>query len=96
MLSAFFGMTANLDENVGRLVKFLDERGLSKNMILIYMTDKGSVERTGFYNAGRRGRKASLYDGGHRVRWSQPQATAGGSRGSSSRSQGRRPIRPDV
>ena len=66
-LPAFFGMTANLDENVGRLMKFLDARGLNENTILIYMSDNGSVERTGFYNAGMRGRKTSLYDGGHRV-----------------------------
>ncbi|MFA6314312.1 MAG: sulfatase-like hydrolase/transferase, partial [Sterolibacterium sp.] len=67
VLSAFFGMTANLDENVGRLMKFLDDSGLGRNTILIYMADNGSVERTGFFNAGMRGRKTSLYDGGHRV-----------------------------
>lgn len=67
VLSAFYGMTAELDENVGRLVRFLDEGGLGRNTILLYMTDNGTVERTNFYNAGMRGRKASLYDGGHRV-----------------------------
>ena len=66
-LPAFFGMTANLDENIGRLMKFLDANGLAKNTLLLYMTDNGSGERTGFYNAGMRGRKTSLYDGGHRV-----------------------------
>jgi arylsulfatase A-like enzyme len=66
-LPAFFGMTANLDENVGRLMLFLDRNNLADNTILIYMSDNGSGERTGFYNAGLRGRKTSLYDGGHRV-----------------------------
>ena len=66
-LAAFYGMTTQLDENVGRLVKFLDESKLSKNTILIYMSDNGSVERTFYYTAGMRGRKGSLYDGGHKV-----------------------------
>ncbi|MCX7176222.1 MAG: arylsulfatase [Proteobacteria bacterium] len=67
VLSAFFGMTANLDENVGRLMKFLDDSGLGRNTILIYMTDNGTGDRSLFFNAGMRGRKTSLYDGGHRV-----------------------------
>jgi len=66
-LAAFYGMTAELDENVGRLMDYLDEHGQSRNTILIYMTDNGTVERTGFYPAGMRGRKGSLYEGGHRV-----------------------------
>ncbi len=67
VLPAFFGMAANLDENVGRLRRFLAERGLERNTILVYMTDNGSVERTGYYRAGMRGRKGALYEGGHRV-----------------------------
>ncbi len=67
VLPAFYGMAANLDENVGRLREFLATHGLERDTIVIYMTDNGSVERTGYYNAGMRGRKGSLYDGGHRV-----------------------------
>jgi len=67
LVAAFYGMTVNLDENVGRLVKYLDESGLSRNTILIYMTDNGSAERSGFYTAGMRGTKGSPYEGGHRV-----------------------------
>jgi len=67
VLSAFFGMTGNLDENVGRLLRFLDQTGLARNTIVIYMTDNGTGDRTLFFNAGMRGRKTSLYDGGHRV-----------------------------
>ncbi|TRZ55276.1 MAG: N-acetylgalactosamine-4-sulfatase [Rhodocyclaceae bacterium] len=65
--SALFGMTANLDENVGRLTRFLEESGLGRNTIVIYMGDNGTGDRTLFYNAGMRGRKGSYYDGGHRV-----------------------------
>jgi arylsulfatase len=80
-LAAFYGVTTQLDENVGRLLSFLDRNDLSRNTILIYMTDNGTVERTDFYNAGMRGRKASLYEGGHRVplfiRWPARTGSAG-------------------
>lgn len=66
-LAAFYGMTANLDENVGRLLNFLEQEGRAHDTILIYMSDNGTVERTNFYSAGMRGRKGSLYEGGHRV-----------------------------
>lgn len=41
--AAFFGMIANFDENMGRLLDFLDDKGLAENTILIYMTDNGSA-----------------------------------------------------
>ncbi len=72
----FYGMIANIDENFGKLSRFLDERGLRENTILIFMTDNGSsgaaqLDETGHaargYNAGMRGMKGSYYDGGHRV-----------------------------
>lgn len=67
VLPFFHGMAANLDENVGRLREFLRDRRLERDTIVIYMTDNGTVERTNYYTAGMRGRKGSLYDGGHRV-----------------------------
>jgi len=73
--ASFFGMIANIDENLGRLEAFLAESGLRENTILIFMTDNGTATGQGVYNAGMRGRKASLYEGGHRVpcfvRWPQ-------------------------
>ncbi|MCK4920229.1 MAG: arylsulfatase [Bacteroidales bacterium] len=82
----FYGMIANLDENFGRLLSFLDEEALSDNTIVIFTTDDGgsggSFEThdgsvNGFplngFNAGLRGRKASVYEGGHKtfffMRW---------------------------
>jgi arylsulfatase A-like enzyme len=66
----FYGMIANIDENVGRLLSRLKALGLEENTILIFMTDNGTA--AGFqagkgFNAGRRGTKGSEYDGGHRV-----------------------------
>src|SRR5699024_7838388 len=67
-LSSYFGMIANIDENLGRLNKFLKETGLKDNTILIFMTDNGTYSMVAnYYNAGMRGTKDSLYEGGHRV-----------------------------
>ena len=37
----FYGMITNIDENIGRLRKILEKNGLSKNTILIFLTDNG-------------------------------------------------------
>jgi arylsulfatase A-like enzyme len=60
----FYGMITNIDENMGRLMRFLKESGREENTILIFMTDNGT---SGGYSAGMRGKKGSEYEGGHRV-----------------------------
>ncbi|MEP7363461.1 MAG: arylsulfatase [Acidobacteriota bacterium] len=79
-LASFFGMIANIDENVARLESFLKESGLRDNTILIFVTDNGGTGGVDFYNAGMRGRKITLWEGGHRVpfflRW--PKGNLGG------------------
>ena len=65
--AGFFAMIANLDDNMARLDKMLEETGLRDNTILIFMTDNGGTGGIKVYNAGMRGAKASLYEGGHRV-----------------------------
>ena len=66
-IASFFGMIANIDENVGKLDEFLVENGLHENTILIFMTDNGTASGEPIFNAGMRGKKISLYEGGHRV-----------------------------
>jgi arylsulfatase len=66
-VASFFGMIANIDENVGKLDAFLRETGLRENTIFIYMTDNGATAGSAVYNAHMRGKKIDLYDGGHRV-----------------------------
>lgn len=66
-IASFFGMIANVDENVGKLEQFLREAGLRENTIVIFMTDNGTATGETVYNARMRGKKMSLYDGGHRV-----------------------------
>ena len=86
----FYGMISNIDENIGRLRTFLDQRGLSDNTLFIFMTDNGTaagcrLDKNGFvqegYNAGMRGVKGSEYDGGHRtpffLHWSKGGYTEG-------------------
>jgi len=65
--AGFFGMIANLDENFAKLDATLTEAGVRENTILIFMTDNGGTGGIKVFNAGMRGAKASLYEGGHRV-----------------------------
>lgn len=69
----FFGMMANLDENVGRLDDFLRAEKLKDDTIVIYLNDNGATAGTTVFNAGMRGRKTQYYEGGHRaacfLRW---------------------------
>ncbi len=60
-------MIANIDENMGRLEAFLQTSGLAENTILIFMTDNGGTAGVRIHNAGMKGHKGSLYEGGHRV-----------------------------
>ena len=63
----FFGMIANIDDNVGEMRRFLDEQDLTENTIFIFTTDNGTSSGRKVFNAGMRGQKGSEYDGGHRV-----------------------------
>ncbi|MEM7370323.1 MAG: arylsulfatase [Bacteroidota bacterium] len=68
----FYGMIANIDENLGKLNRFLSEKGLIQNSILIFMTDNGSgggLSQDGKlgHNKGFRGKKGHKTEGGHRV-----------------------------
>ena len=60
-----YGMITNIDDNVGRLMKKLDELQLDRNTILIFMTDNGPT--TEHFTAGLRGRKTTVFEGGIRV-----------------------------
>jgi arylsulfatase A-like enzyme len=71
--AAFFGMIANVDENLGRLDALLRETGLLDDTIFVFMHDNGGTAGVNVFNAGMRGRKTQYYEGGHRaacfVRW---------------------------
>jgi arylsulfatase A-like enzyme len=80
-LARFFGMIANIDENVGRLEAMLKQAGIADDTIFIYMTDNGATAGLRHYNAGMRSGKVTLWDGGHRVpfflRWAKGGVVAG-------------------
>jgi len=68
----FYGMIANFDENMGRLFARLKALDLDDRTLVIFTADHGTA--AGFdpatgdgFNAGLRGKKGSVYDGGHQV-----------------------------
>jgi arylsulfatase A-like enzyme len=66
-----YGMIKNLDDNIARLLKKLDELHLADNTIVIFMSDNGpAMQRSEHdlrYNANLRGEKKDVYEGGIRV-----------------------------
>ncbi len=67
MVSSFFGMITNIDDNVGATRELLRELGIADNTLFIFTTDNGTAGGEKVFNAGMRGAKGSEYDGGHRV-----------------------------
>ncbi len=63
----FFAGIDRIDQNIGKLRLALEESGKAENTIFIFMSDNGGTEGVPLFNAGMRGQKASVYDGGHRV-----------------------------
>ncbi|MEZ5354665.1 MAG: arylsulfatase [Bryobacteraceae bacterium] len=63
--AAVYGMIENLDDNIGRLTARLEGLGLAGETIVVFLTDNGPAGER--YNAGLRGRKGSVYEGGVRV-----------------------------
>jgi len=43
-MANFYGMIENIDENIGRLLKKLDDWKLAENTVVVYMTDNGTAE----------------------------------------------------
>ena len=64
-LRAALAMCENIDWNVGRILKKLDDLRLANNTIVIYFSDNGP---NGWrWNGGMKGRKGSIDEGGVRV-----------------------------
>ncbi len=64
-------MLENLDDNVGRVLRRLDEHGLTDNTIVVYFSDNGP--NSWRWNGGMKGRKGGTDEGGVRsplfIRW---------------------------
>jgi arylsulfatase A-like enzyme len=78
----FLAMTEAVDENVGRIMQFLDEHGLAENTLVVFTSDNGGLLLRGgtdrrfiraSWNHPLREGKGTLYEGGLRipalVRW---------------------------
>ncbi|MHC4252425.1 MAG: sulfatase-like hydrolase/transferase, partial [Planctomycetota bacterium] len=67
----YSAMIINLDDNIGRLMRFLDEQGLTRNTVVWFFSDNGAT-KTG-RNLPFKGGKHSIWEGGIHspavVRW---------------------------
>ncbi|MBD3674746.1 MAG: arylsulfatase [Planctomycetaceae bacterium] len=66
-LVSFLAMGANIDDNMGKLNEALNTSGLMDETIVVFLTDNGSTMGPDYFNAGMRGKKTTLWEGGHRV-----------------------------
>ena len=68
VVASVYGMIENVDSNIDRIIKQLDELKLRENTIIVFLTDNGpefhAVPR---YNGGLRGSKGEVHEGGVRV-----------------------------
>lgn len=64
---AFYSMIATVDDNLGSFIDFLKQEDQWDNTIFIFFTDNGTTLYEQEYNAGMRGKKGDIYEGGHRV-----------------------------
>lgn len=76
--AGFHGMIENIDDNLGMLMAKMDEWDLWKDTVFIFMSDNGMAGKVGEegkvlgnelkgYNAGMKGYKGSINEGGVRV-----------------------------
>jgi arylsulfatase A-like enzyme len=65
MTRAALAMCENIDWNVGRILKKLDDLKLAENTIVVYFSDNGPNSYR--WNGGMKGRKGSTDEGGVRV-----------------------------
>ncbi len=63
----FFGMIANIDDNVGRLLDKLKEWGIERDTLVVFMNDNGGTAGVSVFNAGMRGQKVTPWLGGTRA-----------------------------
>ena len=67
--SIYAGMTAAMDEDIGKIIAAIEQHGMIKDTLIIFSSDNGGLTTKGKIasNAPLRGGKGSLYEGGTRV-----------------------------
>jgi arylsulfatase A-like enzyme len=63
----YFGMVANIDDNVGRLMAALRAAGQERDTLVIFMNDNGGTGGVRVFNDGMRGQKGTPWLGGTRA-----------------------------
>ena len=63
----YYGAIRNLDDQMGRLLTFLSDRGIEQNTCLFFCSDNGPEVNTPGSAGSLRGKKRDLYEGGLRV-----------------------------
>lgn len=63
----FYGMIANIDDNIGILLKKLAEWDIERDTLVIFMNDNGGTGGVRIFNAGMRGTKVTPWLGGTRA-----------------------------
>ena len=66
-IASFLGMVHNIDQNIGTVLAKLDEWGIAKDTLVIFMNDNGGTAGVPVWNAGMRGSKGTTWIGGTRA-----------------------------
>lgn len=66
-VAKFFGMIANIDDNVGKLLSKLKAWDIDQNTLFVFISDNGGTLGVPIFNAGMRGQKGSPWVGGIRA-----------------------------
>jgi len=64
--AGFCGMVANIDWNMEKLLKQIDDWGLAENTLILFLGDNGTCQPK-MYTGGMKGSKGSPHEGGTRV-----------------------------
>jgi arylsulfatase len=65
--AVYFGMLANIDDNIGRIMAKLQEWQIDEETLVIFMNDNGGTVGCNIFNAGMRGSKGTAWEGGTRA-----------------------------
>ena len=63
----YFGMIANIDDNIGKLLAKISAWGIERNTLVVFMNDNGGTGGVRVFNAGMRGQKGTPFLGGTRA-----------------------------
>ena len=63
----YAAMVSVMDQEIGRLLKTIDQRGERENTLVIFLSDNGGPEANRSENGVLRGRKGDLFEGGVHV-----------------------------